>query len=248
MTTTLETRDFTNLSIPTDLGAFSIAELRVLDDDVDAQTALANQAANAAAVARVTEEMGDTARTIRDMAGLLLAEPYQSVQRPYDAAMARIAKALESGKITPAQANERRAKASIERAKGRAALGDDCIMPIKIYQDVIGISRGLFARTLQRSAQQLPTVREFVSRHPIYPGDDQPVTLEHVAEIGREKRDECVMYDAINLDARKIRDAAGAVLLNGDRKRGIKAMSNADFARLTKLTTARVAQIRYGGR
>jgi hypothetical protein len=188
----------------------------------------------AARIARETKDLGDKARHRRDIAGLVMIEPFQAVQRPYDTAMEKIDAALEAGRIDAAEAHKRREKARTKRREGMEGVE---YKPIHVYRDTIGVSRGLFVRMQHRAAQELPAFLD---------DDGQPLPLAEVKEIALEARAECEMYDAINLGARTIRDEVGHVLLNGDRKAGVRAMSNADFARLTKVTTARVAQIRYG--
>jgi hypothetical protein len=198
---------------------------------------LTDVAAMAAEIAREAKKLSGMARSRRDMAGLVMIKPFQLAQRPYDAAMERIDAALESGKIDAHTANVRREKA---RAKRREAMVGVVYKPIQVYRDTIGVSKGLFVRMQHRETQELPEFRD--------PETGEPMTLEQVKELGLAARAECEMYDAIDLGACTIRDEAVHVLLNGDPKRGIKAISNADVSRIVGLTTARVAQLRYGTR
>lgn len=198
---------------------------------------LTDVAAMASEIASETQKLSGMARTRRDMAGLVMIEPFQRAQRPYDRAMDRIDAALEAGKITASTAHERREKAKVKR---REAMEGVVYKPIQVYRDTIGVSKGLFVRMQHRETQELPTFTD--------PVTGEPMTLEQVKEVGLEARAECEMYDAINLGARTIRDQAVHKLLNGDRKTGVTAISNADVARITGLTTARVAQLRYGTR
>jgi dienelactone hydrolase len=217
--TTIQDVDSTTVEITTEAGQYSINSLRQIAD-------LSERAHAASAVARETERLGDEARSRRDLAALVMIEPYQIAQRPYDAAMERIDAALESAKIDSRTANQRRDKA--KEARRKAMVGVE-VKPVDVYKHTIGVSRGLFVRLLHRAPNQLPEI-------------------ENAREVALMAKEDCQMYDAINVDARIIRDEAITVLLNGDRKAGIKAISNADVARLTGLTTARVAQLRYGTR
>ena len=222
--------------IPTDLGtAYSIRDLKLIED-------VAQQAAAAAAVARETEEQGDAARHLRDIGGLLMIQPFQAAQRPYDAAIARINAALEADEITSSEAWEQRQAASQAR---REAMENVVYKPIDVYQETLGVSRGLFVR-MQHREPALPTPEEYLRA--LGRDYDDDAVLEAVQEAARAKRHDCERYDAIAEAARDIRDAAIRKLLKGNRRAKRPPMSNADVARLTKVTPARVHQIHRGGR
>lgn len=234
--TTLQDTDRMTAGVPTDLGTtYSIRDLQQIEDVIELARA-------AAAVARETEERGDAARHLRDIGGLLMIQPFQNAQRPYDAEIGRIDDLLEAGKIRPAEARTLKQVASDRR---RAPMGDVVYKPIDVYQKTIGVSRGLFVR-MQHRAAQLPTPEEYMAGagEPV----DGMVSLEQVAEVARAKRDECILYDAINKEARTIRDDAIRKLLKGNRRAKLPKMTSADVARLTLLTTPRVAQIKKGYR
>lgn len=233
--------------IETEHGSYSLADIREIDD-------LAARAAAAAAVARVAEQMSDLYRSTRDMAGLILIQPYQAAQRPYDDAMEKIDAALEAGKIDAATAHRRRDAA---KAKRRERMENVVYKPVHVYRDTIGVSRGLFVRMQHRATQQLPTAREFLQDMSGSPDVDDVIDNAHalgrddmaaVAAVSVLNREKCKLYDAIADGVRTIRDDAVTMLLNGNPKVGRAPLSNADVARLTKLTTARVAQMRYGTR
>lgn len=205
--------------VETQYGVFSLDDLSKLEDAVDI-------ARIGSAITRVTEEIADTARSTRDMAGLVAIQPFHAVQRPYDEAIAKIDAALDADKIDSATAENRRQKAREKRRKGMESVE---YKPAAVWRDAMGISRGMFARLIRRAPAVLPDI-------------------PNAYEVAKAARVECELYDAINDQARTIRDRAVAVLLNGDAKRGIQPISNADVARITGLTTARVAQMRYGRR
>lgn len=228
--------DHTEIAIETDLTdlggiaeTYSISDLRAIED-------LPGRARAAAAVTRVAEQKADMHRSTRDMAGLVLIQPFHAVQRPYDAAMEKIDAALEAGKIKPAEARELRDAAKAERAAGMKNVE---LQPADVWRGVLGVSRGAFARMTHRATQQLPEFRG---------NNGQLLTPEQLAQLAINSREECKLYDAIAAAARDIRDDVVTMLLNGNSKVKRPPMSNADVARLTKLTTARVAQIRYGTR
>jgi hypothetical protein len=229
-------------------GPLSIADLEAIDD-------LVEQGVKAAALLRAVENAANVARSVRDIGGLVLIQPYQAIQRPYDAAMDKIDAALEAGKITPATAYKRREAAKQARRDGMVGIQ---YKPVHVYRDIVGVSRGLFVRMQHREAS-LPTAEQYLADVCIDDprmdmvvaealAEDGATEVEAVAAVAMFKRDECKHYDAIAVEARAIRDEAATMLLNGNPKIGRPAMSNADVARLFKLTTARVAQMRYGTR
>lgn len=224
-----------SLPIETEHGAYSLDDLEAIQD-------LTGRARVAASVARITMETADAARHMRDVGGLLMIEPFQRAQRPYDAAIEKINAALEAGKINTAEAMKRRMIASTKR---REAMADVVYKPIDVYRDTLGVSRGLFARMQHRKAE-LPTIEDYIEASGML--FTEPPSLEVVAQIAMIKRDECEAYDAIHLAARTIRDEAVGELLTGDKKTGRQPLSNADVARLTGLTNPRIHQIAHGTR
>lgn len=235
-----------NTRIGTEFGPVSVEDLRQIAD-------LEEKGAKSAALARETKKLADAQRSIRDVAGLVLIQPYQEAQRPYDDTIAAIDAQLEANEMTRADAWAAKQVASETRRDGMESVQ---YKPVHVYRDIIGVSRGLFVR-MQHREPKLPAVREFLSTatvadprlHDIIEAaSEDPWSLDAVAAVGLFARDECKRYDAVNKRALEIRDEAGLMLLNGNPKVGRPAMSNADVARLFKLTTARVAQMRYGTR
>jgi hypothetical protein len=224
-----------SLPIVTEHGTYTLDDLEALQD-------LTGRARVAASIARITQETADAARHMRDIGALLMIEPFQRAQRPYDDEIAKIDAALEAGKINKNTAMKRRTAASTQR---REAMADVVYKPVAVYRDTIGVSRGLFAR-MQHRKPELPTIEQYIEASGML-FTEEP-SLEVVAQIAMIKRDECDTYDAINVAARTIRDEAVTELLTGDKKTGRQPLSNADVARLTGLTTPRIHQLRYGTR
>lgn len=235
--------------IPTDLDeAFTIKDLREMTDLVD-------RARTSAAVARETEEQGDAARHLRDVGALLMIQPFQAAQRPYDAEIERIDAALEAGKIKPAQVRDLKRVASVTRRK---AMEGVVYNPIDVYQTTIGVSRGLFIR-MQHREPQLPSPEEYLDEAcngdprigqviaEVLADEDNDI-LDAVAAVAKIMRQDCTVYDAINKESRLIRDAAIRKLARGNKREKRQRMTNADLARLTQLTTPRIAQIKAKSR
>lgn len=248
MTATLEQTDHDAIGILTDLGeTYSIRDLRAMDD-------LEGLARASAAVARETEEKGDAARHLRDIGALLMIQPWQAAQDPYDAAIARIDAALETGKIKPAESRALKQAASNKRRKAMVGV---VYKPIDVYKKTIGVSRGLFARMQHREAA-LPSPEDYLDQ--VTQGDDHISglvaealagdgdILAAVAVAASAKRVETDLYDAINEDARLLRDRTIAQLMKGNKRARRRPLINADVSRLTGLTTPRIHQISRGGR
>jgi hypothetical protein len=211
----------TTLEASTDadtVAGFTLADIRGIAD-------LAERVTAASAVARETERLSDLSRSRRDVAALVMIAPYQAIQMPYETTIDRIQNDLAAGKITARVAQERKDRAQGIRRKNMEAVEHK---PVDVYR-VIGVSRGMFVRMMHRAPRELPQI------------DDAPKVAAAAAA-------ECARYDAMNKEARAIRDEAIMALLNGDRATGRQPVSNADVARLSGLTTPRVAQLRYGTR
>jgi len=110
---------------------------------------------------------------------------------------------------------------------------DHGVPPVTLYRDTLQCSRGLFVRIIQRA----PAKRDKM---------DDPVAQarESAAAVRR--------HEAVIEEARAIRDETALLLMNGgiDPVSGQKVIpvSNAEIAKRTGLTTARVAQVRTGTR
>lgn len=107
---------------------------------------------------------------------------------------------------------------------------DQGATPVTLYR-ALGISRGLFNRMVQRAPQQRPPIEDALA-----------VATQAAKEVRK--------YERISAEARAIRDETALSLMNGRDTAGnqVKMHSNADIARATGLTTARIAQIRTGTR
>lgn len=103
------------------------------------------------------------------------------------------------------------------------------IEPADVYA-LIGVSRGLFVRMMKRMPPDTPDASE-------YDGDPAKDAKAAAKDVQR--------FEAIENEVRPIRDEVLDDLLNGISG---PAERNADIARLTDLTTARVAQLRLGTR
>lgn len=110
---------------------------------------------------------------------------------------------------------------------------DDGVAPAEMYRDVLDCSRGLFVRIIQRA----PAKRGKMSDAKEQARSSAKAVRKHEAVIER---------------AREIRDSTALLLMTGgkDPVTGLEVerVSNAEIARVTGLTTARVAQIRAGTR
>lgn len=221
--------DLVNPLDPNDTGELTLAEVKAIDDLIERGRA-------AAALTKAAEKLAEEFRSTRDMAGLVLIQPYLAVQRPYDDTMAAIDRQLEDGAITQAEAREMRQIAKDER---RAGMENVDVTPVDVYRNMLGVSRGLFVRMTHRAPQQLP---EFLD------DDGKPMTPEALTELAVNARKASKVYNDIAQAARTIRDEDAISLLYGNARAGRQPMSNAELARLFNLTTARVAQIRYGTR
>jgi hypothetical protein len=180
------------------------------------------RAEESAKTVREARAKADDARSRRDMAGLVLIEPYEAAQRPYKRIKDRVEAELEAGTIDYPEANRRLSKAKAERNQRMREVE---LGPVDVYRDILQVSRGLFVRMTQRAPEQLPHI-------------DNP------REVIEKARREITKYDRIATEALAIRDEAIDELLNRGY-RG-KPVRNADIARLIGVTTARAAQIRWG--
>lgn len=101
--------------------------------------------------------------------------------------------------------------------------------PVEVYR-ALGVSRGLFVRMVQRAPADLP------------PMADPDKAMRKAARTVERLDTTCE-------EAREVRDEAAAGMLAGKyRKPDGTLYRNADVARLTGLTTARIAQLRAGRR
>lgn len=110
---------------------------------------------------------------------------------------------------------------------------DDGVSPVTMYRDVLKCSRGLFVRIIQRAPSKRPKVEDAV-------------------EVARESARAVKRNETVAEEARIVRDETALLLMNGGKdpltRRKVVPVSNAHIARVTGLTTARIAQVRTGTR
>lgn len=110
---------------------------------------------------------------------------------------------------------------------------DDGVPPVTLYRDTLECSRGLFVRIIQRAPARRPK-------------------MEGALDQARESAQAVRRHEATIEAARIVRDETALLLMNGGKDpvtgEKVKPVSNAEIARATGLTTARVAQVRTGTR
>lgn len=153
--------------------------------------------------------------------------------------VAKIADPLE--RVEAAEALVRLYRERMEAAHGLRDMAvvvahlDHGVAPVALYRDVLGVSRGLFNRMIQRAPMKS-----------LRPKFEDPIALATESD-GAIARNKALMTRALAL-----RDETALLLMNGGTdpvsKRKVTPIPNADIARVTDLTTARVAQIRTGTR
>lgn len=172
---------------------------------------------------REARDKAEEARQRRDLAALVMIEPFVRAVAPSNRDRDAAKRAYDAGQI-----DDSTYYARIEQAKSvrRAALemAGVSVYPVDVYT-LIGVSRTLFVRMMARMPERLPKM------------DDPQAQAKAAAR-------DVLRYAKIVDEAIEVRDEAVDELLNGRGER----MSNADLARLTELTTARVAQLRVGVR
>lgn len=115
----------------------------------------------------------------------------------------------------------------------RSLYFDHDLRPIEIYRDILHVSRQLFVRMTADRTE----------------GDTGVFAGQTVTEVKRAAGNAASKVREYTARAEAAREARRRVideLLAGKGER--RPMSNAEVARLTGLTTARVAQVRYGTR
>ena len=181
----------------------------------------------AAELARTAEAKADALRTKRDLAVLTMLRPFADAVAPTNAARARLRAELDAGKITDDEyengltENREQRRRDIEAAKVE-------VFPVDVYK-MLGVARSLVNRILMRM-----------------PNDPLPV-MRNPEKVAKASHDKIPEWEAVVEQAREIRNKAALDLMTGENDTGVYT-SNADIARATHLTTARVAQIREGAR
>lgn len=149
--------------------------------------------------------------------------------------MRRAAAAADTVREIEVQAEETRARRDV--ATCIAHLDHD-VAPVLLYRDVLDVSRGLFNRMIQRAPSDEDRA-QMIREHP------ELFDAAHAVKTAKRAAVEVRKIDAKLIEVRDIRDETARGLMEGEFD-GVRPISNADLARLCKITTARAAQIRYG--
>lgn len=186
------------------------------------------RAKEAASLVRAAEAKIERLRARRDLAILIMLRPFADAVADSNAARARLRDALNEGKITEKEYQQGLWE---NRKKRQRDLIDRevTVYPVHIYE-MLGVSRNLVNRTLMRM-----------------PNGPLP-TLSDPARSARNAHSQIPEVEKIIEDAREVRDTAALILMSGEDEKGneFPPKSNADVARATRLTTARIAQLREG--
>lgn len=108
---------------------------------------------------------------------------------------------------------------------------DQGVAPVTLYRDTLKCSRTMFNKIIMRAPENRPEIPDAL-------------------EVARQATKDAARYDEIEDKAHRLRDETAGMLMNGltvDGKR-VPPVPNAEIARRTGLTTARVAQLRTGTR
>lgn len=180
----------------------------------------------AANLARQAESKAEGYRNKRDLAILVMLRPFADAVARTNAERKRLRDALNAGTITDEEYTEGLAANRAQRQADLAA-ADVKIQPVDVYE-MLNVSRNLVNRILMRMpTEPLPPMRD--------PKRTAKAAHAKVAPLME-------VVDA----AKEIRDTAALMLMDGEGPNGeqVTPVSNADVARATGLTTARIAQLR----
>lgn len=157
---------------------------------------------------------------------MLSVEDLRAIPDPLE----RVEKAAEVVRKAEVRANAARSMRDIATVVAHL---DDGVSPVTLYRDTLECSRGLFVRIIQRAPASRPK-------------------MDGALAQARESAQAVRRHEATIEGAREVRDETALLLMNGgtDPATGAKVepISNAEIARVTGLTTARVAQVRTGTR
>lgn len=200
-----------------------VAEVAAIPDPYE-------RAAEAASLARWAEDKAEKLRNRRELAVLIMLRPFADAVAQTNAARARLRERLDAGEITEDEYTEGLAENREQRQKDLANANVE-VYPVHIYK-MLGVSRNLVNRTLMRM-----------------PDGDLP-TMSDPARSAKHAHSQLPEVEGIIEQAREIRDTAILTCMEGEDDAGQEwpRRSNADLARATHLTTARVAQLREGSR
>jgi hypothetical protein len=180
----------------------------------------------AATLSRQAEAKADGYRQKRDLAILVMLRPFADAVAATNAERKRLRDALEAGHITEDGYAVGLAKNREQRQRDLRE-ANVVTYPVHVYE-MLGVSRNLVNRILMRMpTEALPDMRD----------PKRSAKAAH-AKIGPLEQ----IIDA----AKEIRDTAALLLMAGEDDAGneVAPVSNADVARATGLTTARIAQLR----
>lgn len=194
-------------------------------EHLDAIRDLTDRAEAAEALRRAARARMKQARDRRNLAAFVLIQPFTKAVGPTNSLRKAAKREWHAGKMTTADYYARLDELVIERHAALEAAGVT-VEPADVYKPM-GVSRAALIEMIEDLPEQLPKLRN----------PDQAL-LDARADVDR--------YTAIEAAARNVRNRAVDRLLHGDGT--TTTMSNADVARITRLTTARIAQLRKGTR
>lgn len=181
-------------------------------------------------LARKAEAQEERLRSKRDLAILTMLRPFAEAVAPTNAVRAQIRRRLNDGEITEDEYEVLLRENREQRGRDLAAANPP-VQPSDVYK-MLDVSRNLVNRLLMRM-----------------PSGDLPPVL-NPKRTAREAHAKMPACEALIEQAKEIRDTAALILMSGedDDGRTFEPVSNADVARATGLTTARIAQLREGVR
>lgn len=197
----------------------SVADVAAIADPMERLTA-------AATLVRQAEAKAETLRTKRDLAILVMLRPFADAVAKANAARADLRNDLDAGVLTETEFRTALAENRDRRRADLEAAGVT-VYPVDVYE-MLGVGRSLVNRVLMRMpVEPLPPMRD-------------------PAKAARDAHAKIKAMEQTIIDAREIRDTAAMILMSGHDETGkaVPPVSNAEIARATQLTTARVAQLR----
>ena len=194
--------------------------------DVASISDLRERLASASHLVRESETKAERLRLRRDMAILVMLRPFADAVATTNAKRAALRADLEAGKITDEEYLTG-LNANREQRGADLAAAEVAVYPVHVYE-MLGVSRNLVNRLLMR----MPTA----------PLPD----MADPARVAKRAHAQMPEVEETLSKAREIRDTAALMLMSGEGENGeeFAPVSNADVARVTGLTTARIAQLR----
>lgn len=194
--------------------------------DVASISDLRERLAAASHLVRESERKAERLRLRRDLAILVMLRPFADAVAATNAKRASLRADLEAGKITD-DGYLTGLNANREQRGADLAAANVEVYPVHVYE-MLGVSRNLVNRLLMR----MPTT---------------PLPEMHdPARVAKRAHAQMPEVEETLAKAREIRDTAALLLMSGEGENGeeFPPVSNADVARVTGLTTARIAQLR----